>query len=383
MSLDHIGIGLVGYGMIGKVHALAYHEIPLYYPRMLPPLKLAAVCTARQETAPRAASDAGFGAWTTDLNELLARDDVNVVDVCLPNYLHRDVILAALNAGKHVIVDKPLAMNATEAQELAEAASRAGACVGLVFNYRFVPAVLRAQQLIAEGFLGEVYHFYSEYLHGGYQNPNRPMSWRLRRAQSGGGALVDLGAHVIDLMRYLLSEYAEVQATTRTYVTERPAAPGSSQRERVDVDDIAWVQAKMQNGAEGSLMVSRFATGSVDDLNFQIYGERGALRFSLMDANWLYMFDQNAAGEPIGGKRGWTRVETVSNYPGAVVPPARAILGWNRTHAQNIFEFLKALVKNEDPMPGVVDGLRVHQVLDAAYQSAQNGNWIEISTPNN
>jgi predicted dehydrogenase len=364
--METVGIGLVGYGMIGKVHALAYRDIPLIYPGALPPLKLACICTTSVRSAQSAAHDTGFEDWTTDLEALLSREDVDVVDVCAPNFAHREIILAALRAGKNVIVDKPLARNAIEAQEIAEATATTKARLGMVFNYRFVPALMLAHKMIADGTLGAIYHFHFDYLHSGYQNPNRPMSWRLRRAQSGGGALVDLGSHLIDLARYLLGEFADLSATTRTYVTERPASASSSEREPVDVDDAAWIEAKMQSGAQGTLFITRFATGAVDDMNVQVYGERGALKFSLQDGNVLNYFDAQAKA----ATQGWTRIQTGTQYEGAAVPPPRSILGWNRTHTENIYQLLRSLSHHQPLAPDVTDGLRVHQIIDRAYQAA-------------
>lgn len=366
MTNHSLGIGLAGFGMIGKVHALAYREIPHYYPNTLPPIQLTAVCTTRADSAQRAMRDGGFNAYTTNIDELVARDDVNVVDICLPNYAHSPAILAAIRAGKHVIVDKPLAMNAREARAIVDAARAAHVQVGMVCNYRFVPALMLAQKMIAEGKLGEIYHYHMDYLHTGYQNPQRPMSWRLRRAQAGGGALVDLGAHVIDMARFLLGDFVSVESVTRTFISERPASANSSKRERVDVDDAAWLDAKMQNGAQGTLFVTRFATGAVDDMNVQIYGERGAIKFSLQDGNVLQFFDATAPASI----QGWTRIPTGTQYQNAVVPPPRSILGWNRTHAENIFQFLRAIVENKPFAPNAKDGLRVHEIIDAAY-----GNW--------
>ena len=376
---DRIGIGLVGYGMIGRVHALAYRDLPLYYPGALPPIELAACCTARPETARLAAAEAGFRAWCADVDELVARDDVSVVDCCAPNYLHRRVLLAAIAAGKDAVVEKPLALDAAEAREIADAAGRAGVRIGLLFNYRFVPAIARARQIVGEGFLGQVYHFHAEYLHTGYQSPERPMGWRLRRSRSGGGALVDLGSHLADLTRFLVGEFDAVLATTRTYVAERPVAPWSPDREPVDVDDAAWVQARLAGGAVGTLMASRFATGALDELGFEVYGERGALRFSLTDLNHLLLYDQTAPGDPLGGRRGWTAADTGAHHPGAVAPPARSPLGWHRTHAENLYAFLTALTRGEEPSPGLEDGLRANQFLDAAYASAASGGWEKVA----
>jgi predicted dehydrogenase len=364
--MNHIGIGLAGFGMIGQVHALAYREIPHYYPNTLPPIQLAAICTTRAESAERAMRAGGFDAYTTSLDELVARADVQIVDVCLPNHAHRPAILAAIRAGKHVIVDKPLALNAAEAQEIVDAARDAHVQVGMVCNYRFVPALMRAQKMIAEGALGQIYHYHMDYLHTGYQSPNRPMSWRLRRAQSGGGALMDLGAHVIDMARFLLGEFETVNTTTRTFITERPIDTKNEKRETVDVDDAAWLNAKMQNGAQGTLFVTRFATGAVDDMNVQVYGERGALKFSLQDGNVLQFFDATANAST----QGWTRIPTSTQYPGAVVPPPRSLRGGDRTHAENIYQFLRAIVEDKPFTPNATDGLRVHEIIDRAY--AQN-----------
>jgi len=370
---------MLGYGGIGKIHTLGYHDIGLFYPGHLPPIELAAVCTSRPETAQQAAHDGGYRAWFTEAAELIRQPEVTVVDCSLPNVAHKSVILAAIAAGKPVYCEKPLALNGAEAREIARAAANADVPIGMTFNYRFVPALLRAHELIQEGALGAVYRFRAEYLHTGYQDPQRPLSWRLDRAKSGGGALVDLGAHVIDLVRHLLGDFATVQAQTRTYITERPVKRGASATGPVTVDDAAWLNIRLQSGALGTLEVSRFATGTLDDLRLEICGERGALRFSLMDGNWLDWFDATRQGGPHGGDRGWTRLETVQRYPGAVIPPARSILGWPRTHAENQYAFLKAIAARQPPQPNVTDGLRTQLILDAAYASAEHGGWVEAT----
>lgn len=364
--MDTIGIGLVGYGMIGKVHALAYHDIPVMYPSFGPRIKLAAMCTTRESSAQSAARDGGFESWTTSIADLVSRDDVHVIDVCVPNFSHHEIILAALRAGKHVIVDKPLARNAAESEEIAKAVSEGKGKLGMVFNYRFVPALMLAQKLIADGALGRIFHFHMDYLHTGYQSPSRAMSWRLRHSQSGGGALVDLGSHVIDMARFLLGEFADVKASTKTYIQERPKSAGSAEMERVDVDDAAWLHATMQNGAQGTLFVTRYATGAVDDMNVHIYGERGSLKFSLQDGNVLNYFN----AEDKSATQGWSRIQTGSEFQGAVVPPPRSILGWNRTHTENIYRILHAIAHQQPITPDVTDGLRVHQIIDSAYLNA-------------
>ncbi len=379
LYMKRIGIGLVGYGGIGKIHTLGYRTIPLYYPNKLPEVRLAAVCTGHPETAESAARDGGFSAWYDTIEELISDDSVDVVDCSTPNNSHREIIAAALAAGKSVYCEKPLAVSGSEAREILKAAGTKSDRVGMTFNYRFIPAIMRAKALIAEGALGEIYNFRAEYLHTGYQDPNRPFSWRMRADLSGGGALLDLGSHVIDLARHLLGEFDSVLATTHTYITERPVAKGSSDTATVEVDDAAWFQTKMASGALGTVEVSRFATGTLDDLNLRIEGSRGALKFSLMDANWLYYFDATRKGGAYGGDAGWQRLETVQHYPDAVIPPARSIVGWPRAHAENQYQFLQAVTNGTKPSPGLIDGVRAQLVMDAVYESARAGRWESVA----
>jgi len=376
--MQEFGIGLIGHGMIGKVHTLGYKEIPLIYPDRLPPVRLAAVCTRRAETARAAAAHGGYAAWYTDAEQLIRDPAVTVVDCCCPNHEHRRVLLAAAAAGKPVYCEKPLTLDAAEARQVATAARAAGVPVGMTFNFRFIPALMRARQLIAEGALGSVYSFRAEYLHSGYEDPARPLSWRLQKALAGGGALVDLGIHLVDLVRHLLGEFEAVRATTRTYVTRRPVQRGAAETGLVDVDDAVWLEARLAGGANGTLEASRFATGALDDLNLAVYGERGSLRFQLTDANWLHWYDPARAGAPIGGQRGWTRIETIQDYPGAAVPPPRSILGWARAHTENQYAFLRALAAGRKPEPGLEDGLRAQLVIEAAYASAASGRWETV-----
>lgn len=400
--MESIGVGLLGYGMIGKVHALGYRELPSLYPGRLPPIRLAAVATSSPQTARAAAAEGGFEAWYEDYRALIRAPQVQVVDCSLPNDLHAPVIREALSAGRPVLCEKPLTLDAEEARELARLAQRSGAQVGMMFQYRFVPAIMQARRLIESGALGAIYSFRMEYLHSGYQDPERPIGWRMQRGRAGGGALADLGSHLIDLVRYLLGEPDSVRALLRTWVRERPLERGAAQKGEVTVDDAAWLEVRLAGGEEaagrggppdgrpvlagaspgteaaagvvGTLEVSRFATGALDDLRLRIHGERGALRFDLLDANWLYWYD---ARRP-AAERGWTRLETVQNYPEAAVPPGRAVIGWTRAHAENLYRFLRAVAAGEPPEPGIVDGLKTQLVLGAAYASAERGDWVQV-----
>ena len=379
-SIEKIGIGVVGYGMIGRLHTMNYRQLRFLYPGALPALVLRAVCTSREETARAAQEEAGFGTAVTETELLVADSELDVVDVSLPNNLHRPVIEAALASGKHVYCEKPLAGTIEDARAIKDALDRApSARFGMVFQNRFFPAVMKAKEIIDEGRVGRIYTYRAEYLHTGYQNPERPLSWRLRKEEGGSGALADLGSHAIDLVRYLLGEFETVQGHLETFVTKRPIAHGASVKGPVTVDDVAWFRATMVGGAVGTVEASRFATGTVDHLRFWVYGEKGALHFDLMDPNYLEWFDESLAGGKYGGERGWRRIQTVQYYPDAKVPPARSPIGWNRAHTENQYQFLKAIAEERDPSPGIVDGLRAQLVIDAVERSAaQNGRVVAV-----
>jgi predicted dehydrogenase len=373
-----LGVGIIGYGYSGRMHACAYANLPFYYDIRVRP-QCIGVCTARPETALDALEHAGFAFSTTDPMDIVARPDISVVHICTPNDTHHGYARAALAAGKHVYCEKPLATTLTEAREMADAADNSGCVHQVAFPYRFVPAITRARQLVEEGVLGDPISFRVAYLHSGYVNPNRPMTWRLDKTRAGGGALFDLGSHAIDLVRHLLGDVARVSAVLHTFVTSRPAKEGSEQRVPVEVDDLALLQMHMENGAYGTLEASRVAAGATDDLVLDIRGSRGALHFSLMDPNWLHVFDARAEHEPIGGRQGYTRVATLQRYPyPAVFPDPRATVGWARFHLASIFDFVSNIVAGTVGSPSFADGLAVQAVLDAAQRSHEQGAWVDV-----
>lgn len=370
-----IGIALVGYGEIGRVHNAALAQVKHIYPQTAPPFELKAVCMRNQAKAEAAAAEAGAAKAYGEFDELLSDDSIQVLEMVTPNFIHEEQITKAVAAGKHIICEKPLSATREEAERISRAVEASGTTFGMIFNYRFIPAIMQAKQMIDAGKLGEIYSFRAEYYHTGYQNPERPLSWRMEMYKSGGGAMVDLGVHVIDLVHYLFGGVAAVQGMTETYISERPVAKGAAEKGPVTVDDAAWFNLRLDNGAKGTLEVSRFATGTLDDLNLVAYGSKGALHFSLMDSSYLYWFD---AEEPAAGIGGWSRLETVQRYPDAVLPNPRSVTGWTRYHAENLYRFLKAVAAGESFSPGVADGLAAQQVLSTAYAAAKGGTWVEV-----
>jgi len=380
-ALPEIRIGLIGYGFIGKVHTLAYRSLPLIYDPMPARVKLVGVSAATRESVQKAIDQAGYKFGSTDWREVITREDIDVIDCCVPNHLHYEVVVAALRAGKHVYCDKPLAANLAQAREMLSEARRSGMQHRMTFHLRFVPALMRARQLVEEGFLGQVFGFRAYYLHSGYVDPNRPMSWRLDAA-AGGGALVDLGSHVLDLLCFLLGDFAEVFAATETFIKERPLPGQPDRRAPVTVDDLAILTLRAANGAIGTVEASRLATGTNDEMQIEIYGQLGALRFNLMDPNWLYVFDAREPEAPLGGNRGFKAIESVQRYPApAVLPGPKFAIGWLRYHIASQFDFISSLVKGQPGPPDFEDGVRVQEIMEAAYRSSCERFWIPLPLP--
>ena len=378
-TVPEIGVGIVGFGFIGRIHAYGYRNLQLFYDPAPARVRLVGVCTSRSETAEKGREAGDFDFATTRYEDLLEREDIHVISVATPNSLHRDEVIAAFEAGKHVYCDKPLAVTLDEAREMVAAADRHPQLRhGMAFQMRFVPATMRARQLIENGFLGRVFHFRASYLHSGYADPQRPMSWRLA---PDGGCLADLGSHVIDLMRYLLGGYASVRATLQRWIDERPAEKGSDEMVPVEVDDYSCLQARMQSGALGFIEASRFATGTQDDASFEIYGEKGALRWSMMDPNYLDAWDASASGGRLGGSQGFTRIATVQDYPPpSSLPSPKLPVGWTRFHMHAIYDFIASITGDSQGTARLHDGAATQAVMEAVHASDASGAWEDVPT---
>ena len=368
------GVGMVGYGFMGRMHTYSYQSLPMIYDPPPAKIHLVGVATATPESGRRATEQAGYEFDTRDYHDLLSRDDIHLINICTPNNLHRDIAIDALKAGKHVYCDKPLAVNLAQAQEVWEVARDAKTIHQMTFNYRFIPALLRAKQLADEGFLGRVYQFRVAYLHSSYINPDRPASWRTDKAISGGGASFDLGSHVIDLVRHILGDFDSVLATMETMIKDRP---GPSGRVPIEVDDILWMQAKLKSGALGTIEASRLSTGACDEIRFEAHGDREATRFNSMDPNWLDAYDATLPEGDFGGERGFKRIESIQRYPKpASLPGPKNSVGWMRYHIASMYDFVSNVAANRQSNPSIYDGLKVQEVLDAVFRSSDTGKWV-------
>lgn len=377
--MKQLGVALVGYGGIGRVHALAYRALPYHYGFPADTFHLLAVATTSVQTAVQAAREIGCEVYTADYRELLAREDVDVVDICVPNHKHEELIVAAARAGKHIYCEKPLAMNVAEGQRIVEAVEVAGVKSQLNFNFRFFPAIAHARQLMLSGFVGRVFSFRGCYYRSGYIGADKPLSWRLRREIAGGGALFDLGSHILDLIYYLLGDFASIFGTMDTLIRERPVAAGSTRKAPVDVDDIALLQLRMTDGTLGSVEISRLGTGATNRLAIEIFGDKGALRFNSEDSNSLEVFDVRDADQPLGGMSGFRRVQTASRYDGQKAPDWTMPADFVRTHAESQYQFLKSILEDRPASPSLADGLRVQATMEAAIRSSAEGRWITVT----
>lgn len=381
---SELGVGMVGYAFMGRAHSQAWRTVRHFFdlPEGLTP-RMAAICGRDQAKVARAAERLGWAAWETHWKRLIARDDVQLVDVCTPGSSHAEISIAALEAGKHVLCEKPLANTVAEAEAMAEAAERAGrhgvrAMVG--FNFRRVPAVALAQELIAAGRLGAIRQVRGAYLAAHAADPRTPLAWRHRVEEAGSGALGDLGSHVIDLAQYLAGDrITGVAALTETFTRERPLpgpAGAAGARGPVTVDDAALFIARFSGGATGSFEATRVATGHTEDLRVEVNGEQGSLVFDLLRLNELRWY---AAGEPATG--GFRRIQVTRAehpYAGAWWPDGHTI-GYEHTFTHEVRDLLEAIAAKRDPAPSFADGLQVQRVLDAVLRSANAGSvWTEV-----
>ncbi|MEV4146106.1 Gfo/Idh/MocA family oxidoreductase [Amycolatopsis sp. NPDC049691] len=367
MSRETIGIGMVGHAFMGAVHSHAWRSVHRFFdPPLVPRL---AVLGGRDETRARAAAEKfGWEAVETDWRKLVARDDVGLVDVCTPGDSHAEIAIAALEAGKHVLCEKPLANSVAEAEAMAEAARRArerGVRAMVAFNYRRVPALAHARNLVASGALGEIRHVRSVYLQDWLSDPEAPMTWRLRRESAGSGALGDLGAHIVDAAQFVTGDLITgVSALTNTFVKQRPAENGGT--DDVTVDDTALFLARLAGGAVATFEATRFALGRKNAMRLEINGSKASLAFDFESMNELQWY------EGAGTEAGFRRIlvtEPDHPYVGAWWPPGH-LLGYEHTFTHEVADLLEAIGAGTDPAPSFDDGLRVQRVLDAVEKSA-------------
>jgi predicted dehydrogenase len=371
---DELKIGLIGLGFIGKIHTTAYRNIPLCYadPQCTANLTSVLRSTLRSEQA--LMDSLGIELRTTDPDEFFKQKH-DIVDICTPNVLHFEQTLSALKQGSHVYCEKPLAMNLEEARLMQSAALEAGVLTHVAFVLRYVPAIRQMRALLEAGALGEVLNFRAHMFHSSYLDPNRPISWRLRNADSGGGAFADLGAHLVDLTHYFLGGVSQVSAQMRTFIEERPAKKGSNTSVKVDVDDWTHCQLILESGVPGHIEVTRMASGAAEETSFEIFGSAGALAFHISRPNAVRFHDLKQ-GRWLEGAIDAPTPE--GEWPmGALWPSGKYSQGlMSDAHLASIYDFMLHILEGTPTAIDFGAGLAVQEVLEAAYRSAGQGSEV-------
>ncbi|MCF6175730.1 MAG: Gfo/Idh/MocA family oxidoreductase [Victivallaceae bacterium] len=378
-SISEYKVGIIGFGFIGKVHAYGYLNFPLFYDPLNFNAKITHICTSRMGTAEKGCQQIGAQVATTDYRDITENPDIDIVHICSPNNLHLDALLSAMKHNKHIYCDKPLVANADEAEQIEAALADYKSTAQMTFQLRFYPAVIRAKQLIDEGFLGQILEFRSCFLHAGSVDPQAPLKWKLS-AEAGGGIIADLGSHLFDLIHYLIGNYAEIMAETQIAYPERPATDNPEKMIPVEVADNVIMLAKMQNGALGTIQATKLATGTEDEIRFEIHGTKGAIRFNGTEPHYLEIFDQTTQAAPIGGVAGWTKVATGQKYPEpAGFPGGKLQIGWIRHHMACLYNFMESVVACTPGNPGLEQGIYIQKMMDKVEQSAQTKTWVIIN----
>ena len=372
-------IGLLGFGSMGRTHTWAVRNLPFFYGELPFRAVTQGVCTTTQEKSNRIAAEFGIPKAVCHEDDLINDPDIDVIDICTPNNCHYETLKKALAAGKHILCEKPLTVTAEQANEIQALAAKSNRVCGMVFNNRWLAPVMRAKQLVDEGRLGRILHFHGAYLHNSCIDPDRRVGWKQDKTVCGGGVLFDLGSHVIDLISHLCGEIRSVSGHSQIAYPTHLDSKGEVWH--TNADEAFYLHAITKNGAHGTIEVSKITQGVNDELSFEIYGEKGALRFSLMDPNWLEFYDTESPAKPIGGNRGFTRIECVGRYPNMIFPSPKAPAGWLYGHMESMHSYLSAVAANQAFAPSLANGAYVQRVMDAAYRSDLNGGALTEVSP--
>ena len=377
--MKEINIGVIGYGFMGKTHTYGYKTIPLYYTNLPYTIKLKGICDTVPGVAEAAKEQQGFEFATTNPEDIINNKDIDIVSVCTPNVFHKDLVIKALKAGKHVYCDKPLTSNSTESAEVLETLKNAkGQVTQMALQQRFYPATLLAKKMIEDGKLGRLFLFRSSYLHSSGTDPLKPLGWKQDKRFGGGGVLLDLGSHAFDLMYHLLGEYRSVYTMLDIAYDKRPAKDGGMVS--VEAEDTSFTMVRMKSGVPGIVEASKVATGTNDELRFEIHGEKGAIRFNTMDPGYLEYYDNTAKEDSFGGNKGFIRIDCMQKYekPGGEFPNPRFTIGFVRAHVHSLYHFIDNVYHEKDSAPSFSEGAYIQHVMEQCYLSADRNQWIDV-----
>jgi predicted dehydrogenase len=381
-----INVGIIGYKFMGKAHSNAWKKAPLFFDVPSQPI-LKVACGRNQALLSEFAQTWGWEEMEADWQKLVARADIDIIDIALPQQLHYDVAIAAAKAGKHIFCEKPLAMNSQQATEMLKVCEENKVVHYLNHNYRRLPAVQLAKKLINGGKIGRIFHWRCAYQQDWIVDPNFPLTWQLRKETAQAGPQWDLNSHAVDLAHFLVGDIATVSALTTNFITERPIADESTSgnlsahtkgdaKGPVTVEDAALMLVEFNSGAVGSFEATRFATGRKNGLTFEIYGSEGSVTFDLERMNELRYFSCN---DPEGEQGFRTILATDPTH--AYMQhwwPAGHIIGYEHTFVHAVVDFLNAVDKGKAIEPNFADGLKTIQVLEAGLKSADSGQRVTV-----
>ena len=374
--MKNVRIALLGTKFMGKAHSNAFSRVGQFFDPKAAAV-MSVICGRDPKATAEMAERFGWHEASTDWKAVVRRKDIDLVDVATTGNTHKEMVLAAAAAGKHILCEKPLANTLAEARAMLAAVKKAKVLHMVGFNYRFVPAIAMAKRMIQQGKLGRIFEWRAQYLQDWIVDPKFPMVWRLDKKQAGSGALGDIAAHSIDLARYLIGEIDEVVGMTQTFISER-RVPGTGKKAKVTVDDAAAFLARFKNGVMGTFEASRFATGRKNSNGFEIYGEKGSLAFNLEDLNRLKFYDRTEKASEQGFK---DILVTEASHPYTEKWwPSGHIIGYEHTFVHEAYELLNCLATGKMPVPNFEDGVRCQEVLEAVERSAKSRRWIKISS---
>jgi predicted dehydrogenase len=374
-----LNIGLIGYGFMGRAHSNAYRQVNRFFELEYRPV-LRAACARNREKLEPFAANWGWESCETDWRRLVERPDIDAVDICSPNVTHHEIAIAAAKAGKMALCEKPLAMNGAEGREMAEAVERAGVANMVWYNYRRVPAIALARQLVEEGRVGRVFHYRALYLQDWTISPNVAQGgqtlWRLDADVAGSGVTGDLLAHSIDTAQWLIGPVASVSAMTETFIKERELQDEPGTRKPVKIDDACAFLVRFKNGAMGTFESTRYARGRKNHNTFEVNGETGSLCFDLEDAHRLQYFDHRDDSH-VHGWRSLLVTDFEHPYMDRYWVPG-CVVGYEHTFINALADFLRGLESGRTTQPDFGCALQTQRVCDAVLESARSGRWVEV-----
>lgn len=378
---------MVGYRFMGKAHSNAWRQAPKFFP-LKAHVEMHTIC-GRDSTAVQAARvQLGWQHACTDWREIIESPLIDIVDIATPNDSHAEIAIAAAQNGKHVLCEKPLALNVKQAQAMLNAAQKSKVVHMVCHNYRRIPAIALAKRMTGEGALGDLYHYRARYAQDKLVDPEAPLNWRLQKNISGSGAHGDINTHIIDLARYLVGEFKEVSGLLHTFIHERPIAEPDNTRPlavkpthkmgKVTVDDVSMFLGRFDNGALANLEATRFALGRKNCFQIEINGSKGSIFFDFEDMNRLKFYDGSSPADRQGFRDILvTQRNGIHPYVEYWWPPGH-IIGYEHTFVHTIADFVNACVDRKLVHPTFEDGLKNQRVLEAVEQSAKSGKWVKL-----